>query len=480
MEPIDETLKKIAAGISKANTQTSSNTNAIGANAAGTERSANRPGDPNCPVCGGIGFVRRDLPVGHPEFGRVDICQCRQKEVMQMTHQRLYRLSNLEAFQGMTFENFNTKGLVEMSDHQLLSLNAALNGAQYFAQHLDGWLLLLGSYGVGKTHPAVAIANFGVSIGVPTLFLTAPDLLDWLRYAYGSEDANFETRFEEIRNTKLLIIDDLGTQNATPWAEEKLYQIFNYRYVNRLPTVITANQKLDDIEGRIQSRLRDPELVRVIRIESPDHRNPAGNSTRRQLSSLEFHREQTFGNFSVRELDKLPADEQKSLQKAFNAAQSFAENPSGWIVFTGTYGCGKTHLAAAIANSHTGISREPLFVVVPDLLDHLRSTFGPNSNATYDELFEEVRSAPLLVLDDLGTQSATPWAREKLYQILNHRYVAGLPTVITTANSIDEVDPRVRSRMLDTRRCSIYAITVPPYRGAASGAEKTRRSRLSR
>ena len=397
-----------------------------------------------------------------------------------MTYQRLYRLSNLEAFRGMTFDNFNTKGLVEMSDHQLLSLNTARNGAQYFAQHLDGWLLLLGGYGVGKTHLAAAIANFGVGIGVPTLFLTVPDLLDWLRYAYGSEEVVFETRFEEIRNIGLLVLDDLGTQNATPWAEEKLYQIFNYRYVNRLPTVVTTNQKLDDIEGRIQSRLRDPELVRVIRIEAPDHRNPAENSNRRQLSSLEFHREQTFGSFSMRELDKLPAEEQKSLEKAFHAAQSYAENPSGWLVLTGTYGCGKTHLAAAIANYRAGINRDPLFVVVPDLLDHLRSTFGPNSNVTYDDLFEEVRSAQLLVLDDLGTQSATPWAREKLYQILNHRYVAGLPTVITTANSIDEVDPRVRSRMLDTRRCSIFAITASPFRGAVGGAVKTRRSRLSR
>jgi DNA replication protein DnaC len=477
MEPIDETLKKIAAGTSKANTQTSSSTSA---GSSDFERSANRPGDPNCPICGGIGFVRRDLPVGHPDFGRVDICDCRQKEVIQSTYQRLYRLSNLDAFRNMTFDNFNTGGLVGMNDDQIRSLSTARNAAQYFAQHLDGWLLLLGSYGVGKTHLAAAIANFGVSLGVPTLFLTVPDLLDWLRYAYGSEEVNFETRFEEIRNINLLVLDDMGTQNATPWAEEKLYQIFNYRYVNHLPTVITTNQALDEIEGRIQSRLRDPELVRVIRIEASDHRNPAGNSTRRQLSSLEFHREQTFGNFSLREMDKLPADEQKSLEKAFRAAQAFAESPSGWIVFTGTYGIGKTHLAAAIANYRAGIGREPLFVVVPDLLDHLRSTFGPNSNVTYDELFEEVRSAPLLVLDDLGTQSATPWAREKLYQILNHRYVAGLPTVMTTANSIEEVDPRVRSRMLDTRRCSIYAIMASAYRGAAATTEKTRRSRLSK
>lgn len=435
------------------------------------------PGDPNCPICGGLGFVRKDLPVGHPDFGKVEICSCRQKEVVQYAHQRIFRLSNLDAFRSMTFEAFNTEGLVGMSDDQIRSLNIARNAAQYYSQHLDGWLLLLGSYGVGKTHLAAAIANFAVGLGVPTLFLTVPDLLDWLRYAYGSEEANFETRFEEIRNVNLLVLDDLGTQNTTPWAAEKLYQVFNYRYVNRLPTVTTTNQALDEIEGRIQSRLRDPELVRVIRIEAPDHRNPVGNSTRRQLSSLEFHRDQTFGAFSMREPEKLAPEEQKTLEKAFRAAQVYAENPTGWIVFTGTYGNGKTHLAAAIANYRDGIGREPLFVVVPDLLDHLRSTFGPNSTTTYDEMFEEVRSAQLLVLDDLGTQSATPWAREKLYQILNHRYVANLPTVITTANSIEEVDPRIRSRMLDTRRCAIYAITAPSFRGNVGGNEKSRRSR---
>lgn len=460
--------------MSKANSPTTSSTEPSPA--------ANRPGlgDPNCPICGGVGFVRRDVPVGHPDFGRVDICQCRQKEVVQYTHQRLYRLSNLEAFADMTFDNFDTEGLIGMSDEQLRSLTIARNAAQYFSQHLDGWLLLLGSYGVGKTHLAAAIANFAVSVGVPTLFLTVPDLLDWLRYSFGSEESNFEERFEEIRTINLLVLDDLGTQNTTTWAEEKLYQIFNYRYVNRLPTVVTTNQAMDEIEGRIQSRLRDPELVRVIRIEAPDHRNPAGNSTRRQLSSLEFHRDQTFGNFSLREPEKLTMEEQKSLEKAFRAAQTYAEDPSGWIIFTGTYGCGKTHLAAAIANYRAGLGREPVFVVVPDLLDHLRSTFGPNSTTTYDELFEEVRSAPMLILDDLGTQSATPWAREKLYQILNHRYVANLPTVITTANSIEEVDPRIRSRMLDTRRCTIYAIVAPAYRGAVPGAEKTRHSRTAK
>ena len=52
-----------------------------------------------------------------------------------------------------------------------------------------------------------------------TIFLTVPDLLDWLRYSYDSSDTTFEQRFEEIRNVRLLVLDDLGTQNATAWAQ---------------------------------------------------------------------------------------------------------------------------------------------------------------------------------------------------------------------------------------------------------------------
>jgi DNA replication protein DnaC len=104
--------------------------------------------------------------------------------------------------------------------------------------------------------------------------------------------------------------------------------------------------------------------------------------------------------------------------------------------------------------------------MVPDLLDHLRATFSPNSQTTFDRRFDEIRTAPLLVLDDLGTQSMTPWVREKLYQLFNYRYNAELPTVITiAADSLDELDARIRSRLLDIRLCRIIGITVPAYRG---------------
>jgi DNA replication protein DnaC len=131
----------------------------------------------------------------------------------------------------------------------------------------------------------------------------------------------------------------------------------------------------------------------------------------------------------------------------------------------GTYGCGKTHLAAAIANYRASQGFPVMFVVVPDMLDHLRATFNPNSMVSYDRRFEEIRTAQLLVLDDLGTQAMKPWVREKLYQLFNHRYNARLPTVITTADSLDEIDPRLRARMGDRRLVVGVSITAPSFKG---------------
>ncbi|NPV75616.1 MAG: ATP-binding protein [Anaerolineae bacterium] len=467
MEPIGKTLKKIETTTSKATPPTSSNTEPGNPSLV--------LGDPNCPICGGIGFVRRDLPIDHPDFGRLQICSCRQKSAIQNAQNRLYRLSNLEAYKNMTFESFLPGGRGQIHADQAQSLMTALQITQQYAQHLEGWILLMGGYGCGKTHLAAAIANFAVSMAVPTLFLTVPDLLDWLRYAYGAEDISFEQRFEEIRSIRLLVLDDLGTQNTTAWAQEKLFQILNYRYVNRLSTVLTTNQELKDIDPRIASRLLDPELVVRLQISAPDFRRAAQDSGYPALSSLHLHTDQTFGNFGLREREKLSPDQRQSIEKAFRAAHEFSENPNGWLVLMGNYSVGKTHLAAAIGNYRHSLGEAPLFVVVPDLLDHLRATFSPNSPVSYDNMFEEIRTTPLLILDDLGTQSATPWAREKLYQIFNYRYNARLATVITTSSSMDEIDPRINSRMYDKRLCRIFLLDVPPYRAGVSSLPEKRR-----
>jgi len=434
--------------------------------------------DEVCPICKGKGFLVYDVPPGHPDFGKIVPCRCTQARIVNQRTRALRAMSNLGALDRMTFDTFMPDG-IGLPQAIRFNLHKAYDLSLEFAREPQGWLVLLGGYGSGKTHLAAAIANYRIALGYTVLFVVVPDLLDHLRATFApTSTTTFDEQLNATREAPLLILDDLGAHNSTPWAQEKLFQILNYRYNDRLPTVITSNERLEDQDPRIVSRLVDVDLSQVYQIQAPDFRASGGQDrTGSYLSSLSLHSEQTFDNFSSRSAE-LSASERQNLRRAVNLARTFAENPTGWLVLTGTYGCGKTHLAAAIANYQLAHGQSPpMFVVVPDLLDHLRATFSPTSNITLDKLFEQVRSVSLLVLDDLGTESATPWAREKLFQLFNYRYAARLPTVITTSDSIDQIEPRLRSRMLDSTRCTIFAIEAPGYRGSQTRKSRKRSSR---
>ena len=421
------------------------------------------PGDPDCPHCRGVGYLRVDLPLGHPEFGKVEVCSCREQEVRQQIHERLFELSNLDRLRHLTFENFLPRGRSGLSPSESDSLELAYNQAKLFSSNLTGWLLLQGSFGCGKTHLAAAIANFVVEMGVPTLFITVPDVLDLLRGSFSSTETNYVSQFDQIRNAQLLILDDFGTQNATPWAQEKLFQIINHRYVNRMPTVITTNVPLDEIEDRIRSRLIDPELVTRVVISAPDYRNPAMDMGFHKISIQHESSDMTFETFDMRKDEGLPAGETNSLQRAYQEAHRFAENPSGWLIINGTYGCGKTHLAMAIANHISEKSTHPPIISIPKMLLFLRESFRPNSASSLGQRFEEIITAPVLILDDLGALHETAWVREQLFILFDHRYRSKLPTVITTYEYLVDMDERIVSRMKDTRLCKTVSITTRGY-----------------
>ncbi|OGO04558.1 MAG: hypothetical protein A2Y73_04980 [Chloroflexi bacterium RBG_13_56_8] len=365
--------------------------------------------------------------------------------------------------QDMTLDTFQTDGYGSREVSE--ALRDALETAREYAVRPSGWLVFTGAYGCGKTHLAAAIANYRVEQGLPVLFVVVPDLLDYLRAAYApNSPVGYDERFEQVRNVPLLILDDLGTQHATPWAAEKLYQILNYRYNAELPTIITTNQSLDAMDPRLASRLRDKELVHTIPIYAPDRRG-RGAGKGEMFGSLSLYEDKTFETFGDRR-DELDPSLVTELRKVIRRAKAYAQTPVNWLLLRGGSGVGKTHLAAAVANKVVRSGILALFVVVPDLLDHLRATFQPGSAVTYDERFNEVRRARLLVLDDLGTQSATPWAQEKLFQILNHRHIAGLPTVLTVSDDgWERLDERLKSRLLDNTVCATVDIEVPSYRG---------------
>jgi DNA replication protein DnaC len=163
-------------------------------------------------------------------------------------------------------------------------------------------------------------------------------------------------------------------------------------------------------------------------------------------------------------------------QDAMTVAVQFAEDPKGWLVFTGPSGCGKTHLAVALANRCIERGETTFFIVAADLLDHLRATFSPDSLIGYDELFEQVKTVPLLILDDLGAENSTAWAEEKLYQLVVHRHEARLPTIITSAFSLDALEaakPRLASRLVDSNVVEWVVVDAPNYRDQRRGGRSS-------
>ncbi len=226
------------------------------------------PGQPAtdaCPMCKGVGYYVLDVPVNNPNFGVLMTCECKQQEKEKRKFAEMRRLSNLRDLEDKTFQTF---------DQFVPGVKRAFARAYAYAQNPQGWLILFGNYGCGKTHLAAAVANVALQRDRVVLFTIVPDLLDHLRSTFGpNSDVGYDVRFETIREVPLLVLDDLGTENTTPWAREKLYQIMNHRYNRKLPTVITSNRAPNAIEPRIYSRLSDRSLCgEIIMIDADDYR----------------------------------------------------------------------------------------------------------------------------------------------------------------------------------------------------------------
>src|SRR5574339_270137 len=130
---ISGTLDKVLSATQKVNSPSTS-----------TGSAAPLLGKPDCPHCGGIGFLRLDVPVGHEKFGRLEPCVCRANEIAENARQRLYEMSNLERLSHLTFANFNPSGNPKaefVSPQEVASLREAVDASEHFAKNLQGWLL---------------------------------------------------------------------------------------------------------------------------------------------------------------------------------------------------------------------------------------------------------------------------------------------------------------------------------------------------
>ena len=215
----------------------------------------------------------------------------------------------------------------------------------------------------------------------------------------------------------------------------------------------------------------DPDFGRLFPCECQMERIAAEKISRlHQYSGLGELTQSTFETFSTVGPDSAPFDAatQTKLEVALSGAEQYATQPAGWLIMQGPSGSGKTHLAAAVANKCIEKGMPVFFAHVPTILDHLRSAFDKDSEVGHTTLFEQVRDAPILVLDELDTDDSTSWAHGKLKQILNHRHNNGwLPTIVTTTD-MSRLDPYMVTRMeAGSRSASGRILSMRPQLSSA-------------
>jgi len=172
-------------------------------------------------------------------------------------------------------------------------------------------------------------------------------------------------------------------------------------------------------------------------------------------------RYKTFENFNYKEY-------KTEYLTAKQYAEKFSEiskKPKNGLCFIGPTGTGKSHLAYAILNFLLERGINVVAKNVPELLDMLRP--GKRESELIEERMELIKTSDLLLLDDLGAERNSPWASERLYIIINHRYCEMLPVILTLNIPLEELEnslewERITSRIYEM--CYILIMDGDDYR----------------
>lgn len=232
----------------------------------------------SCARCKGQGWLwklgpgeneNEQIRNGH----RMQCPECPPEEDDAALQDRLWRLSGVADRErhDYTFGNWKASANPEMAGtFELARIWSEGTGKPFLS-------LFSQTRGVGKTHLAIAAAQRSIERGEAVAYFVVPNFLDALRATIRDSDgpsvADVRRRAEQY---PAVILDDLGADTGTDWAQEQLYAVVNERWRHGLRTFVTSNVPITAIESRIASRLRDVRLGEVVACKGRDFRQMRG------------------------------------------------------------------------------------------------------------------------------------------------------------------------------------------------------------
>lgn len=429
---------------------------------------------PDCGRCKDSLWV---LASGDGSGSNLVVVPCSCQATADHTRSQLQTYSQLEHLERMTFDTLIPEGRYGRADEALF--RAATQAATEFASQPTGWLVFEGSTGSGKTHLAAAIVNAIIGRGSPAKYISALNIPDMLRNERFQDDDAESGTFEALLEAPILVIDDLGAQQATNWIDSKIDQLLTHRFNGRIPTVVVVARSASDMPERIALKLDDPGFSKMVRLTASQ---VSGGHYRVNIDNSMLER-MTFDTFEPNGSPLANETERDTLHEAFVFARDFAEKPKKWLYLHGPAGVGKTHIAVAIANVQLTKGASVTLWSMSDLLDELRQTYSNPNETDFYTFLDSVRSSELFILDDFSPEQMTDWALEKLYQIIRHRHDRLMPTVIISQDNFwsrtenrnwDRVRGKhqwesIRSRICDTSVVTARTMGAPDYRNRGGG-----------
>lgn len=193
-----------------------------------------------CPDCEDTGYIHQKK------------CHCFHREEIKL----LYSDSHLDTI--LSKENFSNFSFEVYDEEQKQVMPAIISSCKSFLKnfsHKFENLLLYGSVGTGKTFLSNCIAKELLDQKYSVIYFTSFQLFELFQFGKNQEEKDFRKYYENILESDLLILDDLGTELVNAFTVSKLFQVLNERTLRKKSTIISTNLALKDFRDIYSERI---------------------------------------------------------------------------------------------------------------------------------------------------------------------------------------------------------------------------------